>query len=317
MRPTPTSPSRNQRSIRLSLALYRALLVAYPAAFRHTYGAQMLQVFRDRCRQAIQERGPRGLMALWLPTLADLFTTALAERLATTRPLSRPFLSRLCGLLMLVSASLALLLGLDVLVRDLFGIHLYQLAPGLEPDTDAGFVHALHWYPVWGLLGLLLCQRTWLTRLGASLALLGQVLIVWNLPLYTWSFTVDVYAIASATLTTRLLGLVVLPLGLLLCGFAAWRVRLLGRWSVVVVLLALATGLHGFLILRVWVSLFAAPRQGIGFVAAVLLQILDSGVVLAPLWAGLGYALWAKQDTPVVGPPEPLTASSIQSQSAT
>ena len=79
---SPTPPAPNQRSIRLSLALYRALFVAYPAAFRHAYGAQMLQVFRDRCRQATQDQGRRGLLALWVSTLADLFKTALAERLA-------------------------------------------------------------------------------------------------------------------------------------------------------------------------------------------------------------------------------------------
>src|SRR5215469_4449483 len=104
-----TPPAPDQRSIRLSLALYRTLFVAYPAAFRRAYGAQMLQVFRDRCRQATRAHGLRGLLALWLPTLADLFRTALAEWLATTRPLARPFLSRLCGLLLLVCASLPLL----------------------------------------------------------------------------------------------------------------------------------------------------------------------------------------------------------------
>src|SRR5690349_2673490 len=113
----PLSSAR-QRSIALAGALYCRLLILYPASFRQRYGAQMLQVFRDSCREAGQARGLRGLLSLWLWTLADLLKTALAERLMVARPLARPVAIRLCGLLTLASGlSLLLLRGVSFAVQ--------------------------------------------------------------------------------------------------------------------------------------------------------------------------------------------------------
>jgi hypothetical protein len=324
---SPTPPSSHQRSIQLSLVLYRTLLVAYPAAFRRAYGAQMLQVFRDRCRQATQAQGRRGLLALWVPTLADLFRTALAERLATTRPLARPFLSRLCGLLLLVSASLTLLLDLYALVYAWLGLSLHLPTPELLGFTAGDLVVAVPLFSVWGLLGLLLRSRTWFGWLGGSLALLGQLLFI-SFPLldYWWLTPDDAGAIFNQYSGTSgfapdpagaihliaqllgLVGLVVAPLGLLLFGLAVWRARMLGPWSVVGLLLFLATGL------QLWGWL---PAMGIGLPFGMdsggegmnfLLFTLELGVFSWPLWAGLGYALWVRPGTPVAGP-EPLAPS--------
>lgn len=100
----------HHRSIALATTLYRWPLVIYPASFRQRYGASMLQVFRDSCRTADRAAGRRGLVAFWLPTLADLFKTALAEWLMVMRLLVRPVTLRVCGLLTLLSALGALLL---------------------------------------------------------------------------------------------------------------------------------------------------------------------------------------------------------------
>src|SRR5262249_39616470 len=159
----------------------------------------------------------------------------------------------LCGLLLLVSALLPLLFVLVLLVRVLlyflFGIYnLHQLAPGLMSLADEGVAVVsavlLPLYPVWGVLGLLLRSRTWLGWLGGGLALLGQLLFLWDVPLSTWSVPLDASGgTVSMSLTPSLLGeVMVVPLGLLLCGLAVWRAKMLGRWSVVVLLLFLATG---------------------------------------------------------------------------
>ncbi|MFL7795001.1 MAG: hypothetical protein AB8I69_22870 [Anaerolineae bacterium] len=58
---------------------YRLLLAGYPASFRHRFGAEMAQVFRDCVRDASQRR---GLLRLWISTLGDFLTTAPAEHLA-------------------------------------------------------------------------------------------------------------------------------------------------------------------------------------------------------------------------------------------
>ena len=60
--------------------LYRVLLYLYPKRFREAYGPQMRQTFRDACRAAHRLNGASGVLALWLPTLLDLFKSALEER---------------------------------------------------------------------------------------------------------------------------------------------------------------------------------------------------------------------------------------------
>jgi hypothetical protein len=60
--------------------LYAALLHLYPKQFRAAYGQQMRLTFRDACRVAYRQNGMGGLLALWLPTLLDLFKSALEER---------------------------------------------------------------------------------------------------------------------------------------------------------------------------------------------------------------------------------------------
>jgi putative ABC transport system permease protein len=52
--------------------IYRALLLAYPAEFRHEYGSQMEQLFEDRLHSE-----PR--LRVWLQTLADLALSAPKE----------------------------------------------------------------------------------------------------------------------------------------------------------------------------------------------------------------------------------------------
>jgi hypothetical protein len=58
---------------------YRLLLVGYPASFRHCFGPEMAQVFRDCARDASQ-RG--SLLRLWVRTLGDFLATVPAEHLA-------------------------------------------------------------------------------------------------------------------------------------------------------------------------------------------------------------------------------------------
>jgi len=64
----------------LSERLYVALLYLYPKKFRAAYGEQMRLTFRDACWVAYHQNGAGGLLALWLPTLLDLFKSALEEQ---------------------------------------------------------------------------------------------------------------------------------------------------------------------------------------------------------------------------------------------
>jgi hypothetical protein len=64
----------------VSERLYGALLYLYPQKFRAAYSQQLRLTFRDACRVAYHRNGMGGLLALWLPTLLDLFKSALEER---------------------------------------------------------------------------------------------------------------------------------------------------------------------------------------------------------------------------------------------
>jgi hypothetical protein len=67
-------------ALQVAERLYGVLLHLYPQKFRAAYARQMRLTFRDACRVAYRLNGVSGLLALWLPTLLDLFKTAFEER---------------------------------------------------------------------------------------------------------------------------------------------------------------------------------------------------------------------------------------------
>lgn len=70
---------------RLSQAIYRRLLLAYPSRHRAEYGNAMAQLFRDQCHDAWNESQNWGLVKLWLRTLPDLASTSILERFAALK----------------------------------------------------------------------------------------------------------------------------------------------------------------------------------------------------------------------------------------
>jgi hypothetical protein len=70
--------------------IYRLLLHAYPRDFRRRYGAEMAQVFRDCCRDALARDGAAGIAGVCVRTAGDLLVSAFRERAATARRLKAP-----------------------------------------------------------------------------------------------------------------------------------------------------------------------------------------------------------------------------------
>jgi putative ABC transport system permease protein len=64
--------------------VYRLLLRLYPADFRAQYGKAMIDFHRDRVAEA--RRQGRAMTALWLRTVFDVVSSALAERVRATVP---------------------------------------------------------------------------------------------------------------------------------------------------------------------------------------------------------------------------------------
>lgn len=84
---------RLPRVIACSLLFYRWLLTLAPDEFADAYTGPALQVFRQYCWDAYQERGARGVLGLWLPTFADALHAILAEQGAALKQILRPRLA--------------------------------------------------------------------------------------------------------------------------------------------------------------------------------------------------------------------------------
>src|SRR6187399_660119 len=68
------------RSLSLSLRLYRSLLRAYPAAFLAEFEDLLCQAFGDLAHRAVRTKGNWGLLALWMRSIPDIMSSALRER---------------------------------------------------------------------------------------------------------------------------------------------------------------------------------------------------------------------------------------------
>jgi len=65
----------------VSIRVYRWLLFLGPAEFCREYAPSMLQVFRQCCQDAYQQRGAWGVLRLWLPMFGEFVGGMLAEQL--------------------------------------------------------------------------------------------------------------------------------------------------------------------------------------------------------------------------------------------
>ena len=77
--PQGQRPTGHERAIGTSERAYRSLLRAYPRELRNEYGDEMARLFRDLCREELEDGG-LGLATLWARTLPELLYTATKER---------------------------------------------------------------------------------------------------------------------------------------------------------------------------------------------------------------------------------------------
>lgn len=65
--------------------LFRKFLRMFPIEFREEFGGEMEEVFQEQLRDAERRKGHRGLMKIWVETIADLFRMAPREHLSVLR----------------------------------------------------------------------------------------------------------------------------------------------------------------------------------------------------------------------------------------
>ncbi len=65
--------------VALTLWIYSRLLIVHPPTFRHDFGDDILQVYRQTCLDAYARSGTVGVIRLWAPSASDLICGAIAE----------------------------------------------------------------------------------------------------------------------------------------------------------------------------------------------------------------------------------------------
>jgi hypothetical protein len=274
----------------VSEQLYGALLSLYPKKFRVAYGQQMRLTFRDACRVAYHRNGAGGLLALWLPTLFDLFKSALEER------------ARQGEITMSKERLIALAGPLTILVGSMWmgaSIGEFVLLAGLaSADT---FWDAFWFFPVFlsfiPMLFALIGSRLRFHQAASGLGRLGLVLSV------AGCAGMIVFVLAS-----MLLGVVApeseqdvwpdyvmavcilsLTIGYILFGVDALRYRLLPRWNLLPLLVGCLTVV--FLFAPEW---FAVPSYHPLQLAASFLHFAITGAC----WILLGIVIIEQRQEP-------------------
>jgi hypothetical protein len=213
---------------------------------------------------------------------------------ATT--MKRVWVIHLCGLFTLLGAILFSLLLLDgeVAARLIPGYHglLNFVVAVLTPSPSlptagqvmllqlvgVGFLSIPTLCVVSGTLGLWLLQRGWLGNLAGGLALLGPL--------------VGVLSLFVRARSLVLIAFLLLGMGLLLFGVLVLRSHVLRRWNALPLVLGLCLVAYS-LRLVIW-DVIPVPDLVIQRYAAIA---TTGYLVVFVLWGGLGYRLWASDES--------------------
>ncbi len=211
--------------VALSTQVYRALLFAYPAGFRQTYGPHMAQVFQDCCRRESRENGLVGLCSLWIHTLMDFAVTVAEQHTQQEADVSKTEFIRWSGWGMAIGG-LLFTIGYWIGAQEEYYFDPLGGPEALiEFSALIGIGTGMLLFTI-GLIGLALRYRDGVSRLGRSSLWLaaaaslvsfvsGIGMDVFNLPLWT------IWMYAFLTLFTFLS----------VFGFEALRSRPLPHWN--------------------------------------------------------------------------------------
>ncbi len=154
------APIETNAALAVSVKVYRALLILYPAEYRRDYGELMAQVFRDMCRDAYRARGLTGMLLWWCTTLFDLIFTAIEERRKVKFMFSKATLVQMAGFLLMAGGFMSGIAAFSQFQPgDHYSYHgIYQVliwlyAPGSLLIGLGGIGLALQYEPALGSFG--------------------------------------------------------------------------------------------------------------------------------------------------------------------
>lgn len=203
-------PSRSSENV------FDWLLRLYPPRFRAEYGGEMVQVFRD-CYRDAQRAGRRGVVALWLATVADTLASAFKERLEEGFGMTASSLARWGGAAGMLGG-LVWMWAMTVMAMRFPGVP--NVADRETGDLMPVLFVAMLLIAV-GLVGLMARYREGMSRLGRlgfALALGGALLAPVSAALSRW---VELIWVAFVlTFFAMIVGIVVLAVDLLRQGAA-------------------------------------------------------------------------------------------------
>ena len=198
------------KALTISDRIYRLLLLALPAPFRHEYGDQMAQLFRDQCRAGLKYHGLTGLSRLWFYGLSDWLKTVFVQHVEEAFHMSgQKWITRL--------GAMAALAG------GILGLYLLSQGPGPYGNYD--------WHgwlaPVTavllavGLGGAIAAHQTQLN----ALAWFGLIIVMAGLLLMGLGYAVD------SMWTFIFIGpLIIVPIGSIMLGVNIYQHLSLPAW---------------------------------------------------------------------------------------
>jgi hypothetical protein len=269
-------------SLSVSVRVYRTLLVAYPKKFREHYETQMVQVFRDSCREAFHYNGIPGVVDLWIHTFVDLVFTALNERISER--------SRY-----MFSPKVILWGGVASVFAGLF-----YMMTGLAPSSGGPTLELVLVLGLGGLVGLYSRQVKQGGRLGLGGFALGVIGTVAPFVASWWE------ALEAQSILVASLAFLTLGIGLALLGVASLRGKTLPRWQGLPLGLGL---LHTILGIAMWLIIYVPVSHGqnpfhpwnLGNYGLVIVFALF--VLVGIGWIGLGITLATDADAKIAQPP--------------
>jgi hypothetical protein len=256
--------TRTPRLVMLQLWMLRALLWLFPARFRQTYSAEMLQTYRARAANIYARQGNRGLMQLWGITVLNLVVTAVREQFEPSKRWQR------FGGVALISGGM-----LWVVLHLPFGVGWFQSPPiamallliGLASMNFEYAAGAQHAAPLRMWAGFVV------TAVGLMVVLAGYI-AAW---MGGWHQT----GIATAA------GAALQSAGLLVMGMTAHEH---GKSWPMLLVTGLVSGAEA-----VWLALFLWQDMLMASLLSIA-GLVVFGVIGGMCWAGVGVMLWREGD---------------------
>jgi len=293
--------------------VYQRLLIAYPQPFRREYGAQMVQVFRDCCREATATDGIVGLIRYWLIAFGDLLVSALAERRQEELHMTRTLWIRVGSLSAIIGGGLATIFAaLDLTI---------DIAQLLDENSSLGLalfpVHIVSWGAsalvllyVLTLIGLQMrgASRTGVVGwISITLAIVGMVISglgsgLTSVLLYSQADSCysplncnfyDPNGYLMMGYMVGLLGSIIFTIGIVVYGIVTLRRRILPGYN----WLPLIVGIIPLLTLAASViAMLVSGGTDYAGTQKVAIMLGVPTLALAILWVWLGIAMWPRGD---------------------